>query len=49
MVRLYNDTEEFIFNSRKECADFIKRSSGRVTDLIKIGTFENYKIENYED
>lgn len=48
-VRLYNDSEEYIFNSRKECAEFIHRSPGRVTDLIKIGVFENYKIENYEN
>lgn len=48
-VRLYNDNEEYIFNSRKECADFIKRSPGRVTNLLKIGKFENYNIENYEN
>lgn len=46
-VRLFNEIEEHIFNSRKECAKFIKRSPGRVTDLIKIGVFNNYKIENY--
>lgn len=46
-VRLYNETEEYIFNSRKECAKFINRSEGRVTDLIKIGTWKHYKIENY--
>lgn len=48
-VRLYNNNEEYIFNSRKECAEFIRRSPGRVTDLLKIGIFENYKIENYEN
>ena len=41
--------EKYIFNSRKECAKFIKRSSARVTDLIKIGKFKNYKIKNYEN
>lgn len=46
-VRLYNDTEEYIFNSRTECATFIKRSTGRVSDLLKIGVWKNYKIENY--
>ena len=47
-VRLYNDEEEYIFNSRTECANFIKRSTGRVTDLIKLGYWKNYKIENYD-
>lgn len=46
-VRLYNGTEEHIFNSREECALFISRSPGRVTDLIKQGYFQNYNIENY--
>jgi len=46
-VRLYNDNEEYIFNSRTECANFIKRSIGRVSDLLKIGIWKNYKIENY--
>ena len=46
-VRLYNDTEEYIFNSRTECAAFIQRSTGRVSDLLKIGVWKNYKIENY--
>ena len=47
-VRLYNDEEEYIFNSRTECANFIKRSTGRVSDLIKLGYWKNYKIENYD-
>ena len=46
-VILYNDTEKYIFNNRKECAKFIKRSPARVTDLIKIGTFKTYKIKNH--
>jgi group I intron endonuclease len=46
-VKLYNDEEEYIFNSRTECANFIKRSTGRVSDLIKLGYWKNYKIENY--
>ena len=46
-IRLYNDKEEYIFNSRTECAKFIKRSTGRVTDLLKLGYWKNYKIENY--
>lgn len=47
-VRLYNDKEEYIFNSRTECANFIKRSVGRVSDLIKLGYWKDYKVENYE-
>lgn len=46
-VRLYNDEEEYIFNSRTECANFIKRSTGRISDLLKLGYWKNYKIENY--
>lgn len=46
-VKLYNDKEEYIFNSRSECAKFINRSVGRVSDLLKIGFWKNYKIENY--
>lgn len=45
-VILYSNTEKYTFNSRKECAKFINRSEGRVTDLIKIGTWKHYKIEN---
>ena len=30
-----------------QTVDFIKRSTGRVTDLIKLGYWKNYKIENY--
>lgn len=48
-VILYNDTEKYIFSSRSECAKFIRRSPSRVTDLIKIGIFKEYKIENYEN
>jgi hypothetical protein len=48
-VRLYNDDENYIFSSREECAKFIKRSPSRVSDLIKLGIFKNYKIENYEN
>lgn len=47
-VKLYNDREEYLFNSRTECAKFIKRSTGRVSDLIKLGYWKNYKIENYD-
>lgn len=46
-VKLYNNDEEYIFNSRTECAKYIKRSIGRVSDLLKIGYWKNYKIENY--
>lgn len=46
-VRLYNDKEEYIFNSRTDCANFIKRSIGRVSDLIKLGYWKNYKIDNH--
>ena len=46
-VKLYNENEEYIFNSREECSKFINRSPSRVTDLIKIGVFNTYKIENY--
>lgn len=47
-VILYSDTEKHIFDSRKECANFINRSVGRVTDLIKLGIWKQYKIENYD-
>lgn len=46
-VILFNELEKFIFNSRTECGKFIKRSPSRVTDLIKIGKFNNYNIQNY--
>lgn len=47
-VRLYNDSEEYVFNSRNECALFIKRTPSRVSDLIKKGKWGIYNIENYD-
>lgn len=48
-VILYNEKEKYVFNNRLECAKFIDRAPSRVTDLIKVGIFNEYKIENYEN
>jgi hypothetical protein len=49
-VILYNHKERYIFNSRKDCAKFLKLSPSRITDLIKENeVYHGYNIENYEN
>jgi hypothetical protein len=47
-VRLSNDTQELIFNSRAECAKHFNVSSSQVSNAIHKGwRFKGYKVESY--
>lgn len=49
-VKLINEKEELIFNSREECAKHFNVKSSQITNAINKGwKFRTYKVENYEN